>query len=113
MQTSYHGRAALAREEGCVLGAYRDSVGIWTIGIGHTSAAGPPTVAAGLVLSLAECFDLFARDLRDYEAAVTRLVKVALAQHEFDALVSLCYNIGPGPVTRKQRIDDRAKRLVE
>lgn len=94
MKTSYKGRAFLAREEGCVLSAYRDSVGVWTIGIGHTSAAGPPRVEPGLKLSLDECFDLFARDLVKYERGVNRAVKVPLKQHEFDALVSWHYNTG-------------------
>ncbi|WP_419539065.1 glycoside hydrolase family protein [Methylobacterium radiotolerans] len=37
------GRAALAAREGCRLRAYRDSVGVWIIGRGHTSAAGQVT----------------------------------------------------------------------
>jgi GH24 family phage-related lysozyme (muramidase) len=42
MQTSPAGRAAIARREGNVLKAYLDSVGVLTIGVGHTSAAGRP-----------------------------------------------------------------------
>ncbi len=34
------GRAALMRREGCRLAAYLDSVGVPTIGIGHTGRAG-------------------------------------------------------------------------
>ena len=36
MDLSPLGRAALAALEGCRLRAYRDSVGVWTIGRGHT-----------------------------------------------------------------------------
>lgn len=96
MQTSYNGRAALAREEGCVLSAYKDSVGVLTIGIGHTSRAGPPVVTPSLWLTLDECFELFAKDLAKYEAAVNTAVRVPITQSQFDALVSLCYNIGQG-----------------
>lgn len=110
MKTSYKGRAFLAREEGCMLSAYRDSVGVWTIGIGHTSAAGPPTVAAGLRLSLDQCFDLFARDLAKYESEVNEAIKVPLKQHEFDALVSFHYNtgaIGRASFVKKLNAGDR------
>ncbi|MCJ2131446.1 lysozyme [Methylobacterium sp. E-045] len=90
------GRAALVSREALKTTAYKDSVGIWTIGVGHTSAAGPPTVTPGLVISQAEALDIFARDLVQYETAVDQAVTVPMADHERDALVSICYNIGPG-----------------
>jgi lysozyme len=90
------GRAALVSREALKTTAYKDSVGIWTIGVGHTSAAGPPTVTPGLVITQAEALDIFARDLVQYEAAVDQAVTVPMADHERDALVSICYNIGPG-----------------
>ena len=34
--------------EGCRLKAYQDIAGIWTIGFGHTSAAGAPHVTLDL-----------------------------------------------------------------
>ena len=49
----------------------------------------------GLTITEAECEAIFARDLTSYEKAVARAVKVPLARHEFNALVSFCYNIGP------------------
>jgi hypothetical protein len=42
------GEAVLIAREGRRLKAYKDSVGVLTIGIGHTSAAGVPLVTAGL-----------------------------------------------------------------
>jgi lysozyme len=100
MKTSPAGRKVLAEREGRRLKAYRDSAGVWTIGIGHTSMAGPPRVTPGLTVTDAECDAIFARDLVSYEAAVTKAVKVPMDQHEFDALVSLCYNIGPAGLAR-------------
>ena len=44
MRTSAGGRKAIAAHEGSKLAAYPDSVGILTIGVGHTTAAGPPEV---------------------------------------------------------------------
>lgn len=90
------GRAALIAREAVKTRAYKDSVGVWTIGVGHTSAAGPPKVTAGLVITEAQALDIFTRDLAKYEATVDASVKVPLADHERDALVSICYNIGQG-----------------
>lgn len=39
-------------------------------------------------------------DLKRFEAAVSKAVQVPLNQHQFDALVSLTYNIGVGAFQR-------------
>lgn len=96
MQTSPSGRAAIARREGNVLKAYVDSVGVLTIGVGHTSAAGAPKVVKGMTITAAESDAILARDLASVEASVSALVKVPINQNEFDALVSLVFNIGAG-----------------
>jgi lysozyme len=101
MRTSDRGLLALIRHEGVVPGPYLDVKGVWTFGIGHTVAAGPPDPAlmprgmpADLDVSIREAFRVFRRDLVRYEAEVLRTVKVPLGQHEFDALVSFHYNTG-------------------
>jgi lysozyme len=104
MRTSATGRKVLAEREGRKLKAYKDAVGVWTIGIGHTSAAGPPKVMPGLIITEAECDAIFARDLGVYESAVNAAVKVSVEQHEFDALVSFCYNIGPAGFARSTSV---------
>ena len=53
--------------EGLELTAYQDSVGIWTIGYGHTSMAGPPTVTPGLRISEAEAERILQQDLKVFE----------------------------------------------
>lgn len=94
MKTSQAGLDALAQREGWRLKAYQDVRGIWTIGIGHTAAAGPPKPQRGMTLTQQSMMDLFAVDIVQYENAVNAAVKVPLTQHQFDACVSLCYNIG-------------------
>ena len=96
MDLSPIGEAVLIAREGRRLKAYKDSVGIWTIGIGHTSAAGAPLVTAGLTITSAQCDAIFERDVQKYVAAVRQGLKVVVSQNAFDALVSICYNIGPG-----------------
>lgn len=94
MKTSEKGLLAIAAREAIVLSAYRDSVGVWTIGIGHTAPAGPPAPAAGMRITLGQALSLFRHDIARYEADVNRAVRVPLAQYEFDALVSFHYNTG-------------------
>lgn len=101
MQVSPAGLAFLASEEGIVPAPYKDSAGIWTWGIGHTAAAGDPDPAAiqtgmpaDMAAELRRVVEVFQRDVRRYAAAVSAAVRVPLAQHEFDALVSWHFNTG-------------------
>ena len=85
--------------EGRQLKAYRDSVGVWTIGYGHTSAAGAPVVTPGLSISGADADTILSRDLAKFEAGVATLLtgsRGEILQREFDALVDLAFNIGLG-----------------
>jgi lysozyme len=100
MKTSPAGRRELTSREARKLKAYKCSAGVWTIGIGHTAAAGPPAPKAGMVITAAEADAIFARDLVPYERAVCRAIKAPVPQAAFDALVSLCFNIGEGAFAR-------------
>jgi lysozyme len=96
MKTSAVGRAAITQREGNVLTAYQDSVGVWTIGVGHTAAAGDPAPRPGMTITVAQSDEILSRDLAVFEDAVNKAVHVILSQPEFDALVSLAFNIGSG-----------------
>ena len=76
--------------------AYKDSVGVWTIGYGHTSAAGAPVVTQGMKITEAQASEILRRDIDTVEAAVVRNVKVPLTDNQFAALVSFVYNVGEG-----------------
>lgn len=71
------------------LEAYQDEKGIWTIGWGHTLNVKPGDV---ITEDQAEMF--FQLDTLSTVNAVNALVKVPLTQNQFDALVSLVFNIG-------------------
>ena len=73
---------------------YRDSVGVWTIGVGHTKAAGPPDPRGMGIITYNDALDMLARDIRKYEDGVNKALTVPVKQHEFDALVSFHYNTG-------------------
>lgn len=85
--------------EGRRLVAYRDCIGVWTIGYGHTSRAGAPKVAPGMKITEAQADEILSRDLGVFERGVfaaLRRTKSDVAQREFDALVDLAFNIGLG-----------------
>lgn len=95
MNLSREGAMELIGHEGIVLTRYKDSVGVWTIGVGHTRAAGPPDPETFLnELTLAQAFGLFENDVRKYVTDVNRALKVKVTQQQFDALVSFHFNTG-------------------
>lgn len=100
MRTSADGLRLIKDFEGERLQAYLCPAGVWTIGYGHTDAAGPPKVVPGMVITKREAEDILRKDLIKYEAAVERAVTVPLKPNQFDALVSFCYNIGPGAFSK-------------
>ncbi len=92
MTTSLNGQIFIQNHEGCRLLAYEDSGGVWTIGYGHTG----PDVTQGLVWTQQQADDALQGDLGVPEAIVNQTVTVPLNQNQFDALVSLVFNIGGG-----------------
>jgi GH24 family phage-related lysozyme (muramidase) len=76
--------------------AYRDAVGIWTIGYGHTSMAGPPAVHEGLTITAEAGEKILARDVENFARGVEGALTVTLNDNEFSALVSFAYNVGLG-----------------
>lgn len=96
MTTSAKGLAHIKAWEGSKNNAYLDGGGVWTIGVGHTAAAGAPTPKRGMVITDKEILEILARDLKDVERDVKRYVKVPLTQAQFDMLVSFVFNVGGG-----------------
>jgi lysozyme len=95
MEISKRGVGMVARFEGKRLTAYVDAVGVLTIGYGHTSRAGLPYVTPGMTITDQQALDILQADLAKFCAAVNRVVQRTPNQNQFDAMVSLCYNIGP------------------
>lgn len=99
MKTSRSGIEFIKRFEGLRLDAYPDPAtggDPWTVGYGHTSRAGPPAVVKGMRITAEQASEILVADLVTFEAAVMRHLKRVPTQHQFDAMVSLCYNIGEG-----------------
>ena len=91
VNTSENGIELIKSFEGRRLVAYQDSVGVWTIGYGHTKTAHEDKL---IIKSTAD--RLLAEDLVEFEKYVEKYVTVSLTQNQFDALVSWTFNLGPG-----------------
>ena len=87
---SEEGLALIKKFEGCELEAYQDSVGVWTIGYGHTK-----DVKDGDKINRDEANNLLIEEMPEYEGYINTLVEVPLEQCQFDALVCWVYNLGP------------------
>jgi lysozyme len=110
MQTSPAGIALIKKFEGCRLEAYQDTVGIWTIGYGDTMNVRP---AVRITQQQAE--DRLANRLaQEFEPGVIDALQgAAVSQPQFDAMISLSWNIGIGAfakssVARLHRAGDYA-----
>ncbi len=82
--------------EGRQLHAYRDEVGVWTIGYGHTGLQHKDgTVHGGRVITQAQADELLLYDMHQFEARVYTLrTYELLAVRQFSALVSFDFNTG-------------------
>lgn len=91
MQISKAGINLIAQFEGLRLKAYKDVVGIPTIGYGHIKG-----VKMGDVITKEQALDMLHEEVNEYSDAVDKYVKVPLTQQQFDVLVSFTYNMGIG-----------------
>lgn len=90
MRITQTGIDLIKKFEGCVLHAYKDRIGVWTIGYGHTVG-----VKSGQKVTQKQAETLLKEDLKIYENHVTKS-GVKVNQNQFDALVSFTYNCGAG-----------------
>ena len=93
MKISQNGIDLIKKYEGCKLTAYRDAVGVLTIGYGHTG-----DVKEGQKITQKKADALLMEDIEKFETLVNLLIltKYRFNQNEFDALVSFAFNLGGG-----------------
>lgn len=82
--------------EGCRLKAYKCPAGIWTIGYGNTQYEDGRMVKAGDMITQSRAATLLQLIVAKFAISTDMMVKQEIRQHEFDALVSFCYNVGVG-----------------
>lgn len=109
MKTSQNGIDLIKQFEGCRLTAYKDIVGVWTIGYGHTGS----DVYSGLKITQAKAESLLKADLERFEKGVNRLDYIYdFNQNEFDALVSFSYNLGVGCLNQLTNNGMRSRQTI-
>ena len=91
MRTSQQGINLIKEFEGFSERVYICPGGVYTIGYGHTKG-----VQIGDTCTREKAEEYLRDDLKDTEEAIEALIEVPLTQNQFDALVSLVYNIGSG-----------------
>ena len=88
----------LRHHEGVRNKPYQCPAKLWTVGIGHLIGDGktlPPEW--NKTFTNEEIDAILKRDLNRFELGVHKMLpNVRLRQHEFDALVSFCFNLGLG-----------------
>jgi lysozyme len=95
MNTSHNGKKLIQEFESFEGKPYLCSAGVPTIGFGSTIYLdGTKVKLSDREINKAEAENLFSKTLTKYEDAVNKSVTVPLTQNQFDACVSLCYNIG-------------------
>ena len=83
----------IIRFEGKRNKAYQDTKGLWTIGVGHLIKPDEKHLI-NTVLTDDQVHDLLRHDLSWCDEAITSSVRAPLNQNQYDALYSLCFNIG-------------------
>lgn len=94
MKISDNGLNLIKRFEGCHLTAYKDPVGIPTIGYGHIKG-----VKLGMKITQAQADAYLKQDVVTAEKAVGKY-SYPYTQDQFDALVSFTYNCGAGNLAK-------------
>ena len=90
MKISQAGIDFIKQHEGVRYDSYQDSVGIWTIGVGHTG----PDIGPGMVIDDAEVDVLLNSDLAEAEECIEDNCDAPISQNQYDAVCSLIFNIG-------------------
>ena len=91
MKISSDGLEFIKQAEGCKLHAYQDSVGVWTIGVGHTKG-----VVEGQIITQGMSDAFLEDDLQDVYPCIEAHVHVPLSQGQFDSVCSWIFNLGCG-----------------
>jgi lysozyme len=90
--------ALIKHHEGVRSRPYRCPANLWTVGVGHLIGDGKHLPDSwNRTFSEAEIDGILKSDLRRFELGVYKMLpNVPLRQHEFDAIISFCFNLGLG-----------------
>ena len=98
MNVSKAAIALIKHHEGVRSRPYRCPANLWTVGVGHLIGDGKSLPDSwNRTFTEAEIDGILKSDLRRFELGVHKMLpNVPLRQHEFDAIISFCFNLGLG-----------------
>jgi lysozyme len=101
MKISDEGIKLIKRFEGVRNRPYRDSIGLWTVGVGHLIEGGRQLPESwNKTFTDSEIDALLRKDLSRFERSIRMLIKVPLRQCEYDSICSFVFNLGAGTLQR-------------
>lgn len=92
----------IKKSEACVLTAYQDTAGVWTIGYGHTAG-----VKNGDKITLYQAEQFLKEDIAKFEPVANKCKGIS-TQGRYDAILDFIYNCGP-----KNWADSTLKKYIE
>jgi lysozyme len=98
VNVSKAGIALIKHHEGVRSRPYRCPANLWTVGVGHLIGDGKSLPDSwNRTFTQEEIDGILKSDLRRFELGVHKMLpNVLLRQHEFDAIISFCFNLGLG-----------------
>jgi lysozyme len=90
MKTSQAGKDFIKSWEKLRLEPYKDAVGIWTAGYGFTG----PEVKQGVTWTLKQAEDALQGRIDAIDGILNKVIIPRVTQGQWDAIVSLAYNVG-------------------
>lgn len=98
MKASKEAIRLIKHHEGVRNKPYKCPAGLFTVGIGHLIGDGKTLPASwNRTFTNEEIDGILKSDLSRFELGISKMLpNVQLKQHEFDALVSFCFNLGLG-----------------
>lgn len=100
MKLDNNGYRLIQGFEGLKLNAYKDSAGIPTIGYGNIAYENGTKVKMGDTISQEKADLLFQHFANRFASQVDSVVTATVNQNQFNAMVSLAYNIGIGAFSK-------------
>ncbi len=98
MNVSKRAIKLIKHHEGVRNRPYRCPAGLWTVGVGHLIGDGKSLPESwNRTFTQEEIDTILKKDLIRFEKGVIKLLpNVKLKQHEFDSIISFCFNLGLG-----------------
>lgn len=84
----------------CCLSSYKNDIGEWAIGYGYNKSIEP-----GRTISELTALSLLQADVIECERKLNEIIMIPLVQNQFDAVLSLFYDVGPGVLGKKSGVE--------